>query len=91
MTITKVQLESFIERIENLEREKKATADDISDLYAEAKGCGFDVSVLRTIIKRRKDPEKYEEHEALVESYLETLGFDRTPLGMAAGESKVMQ
>lgn len=52
-------LKSYIERIERLEEEKKALADDIKDIYAEAKSTGFDTKVLRQVIKRRK----MEEHE----------------------------
>ena len=48
------QLKAVIERIERLEEEKKATSDDIRDVYAEAKGNGFDVKALRTIVRMRK-------------------------------------
>jgi len=48
------QLKAFIERVERLEEEKKALADDIRDVYAEAKGSGFDVKALRTIVRMRK-------------------------------------
>src|SRR5690606_4650930 len=48
------QLKSIIERIERLEEEKKATSDDIRDVYAEAKSTGFDVKALRTIVRMRK-------------------------------------
>ncbi len=50
----KDQLKAFVERVERLEEEKKAIADDIKDVYAEAKGNGFDVTALRTIIRLRK-------------------------------------
>ena len=50
----KDQLKSIIERIERLEEEKKATSDDIKDVYAEAKGNGFDTKALRTIVRMRK-------------------------------------
>ena len=50
----KDQLKAFVERVERLEEEKKALADDIREVYAEAKGNGFDVKVLRTIIKLRR-------------------------------------
>ena len=48
------QLRSFVERIERLEEEKKAIADDIRDVYAEAKGNGFDTKVMRQVIRLRK-------------------------------------
>lgn len=85
----KAQLLAFIERIERLEEEKKATADDIKDVFAEAKGHGFDVKALRTVVKRRAvDAEKLAEHEAIVETYLNALGMlADTPLGQAAIKS----
>lgn len=84
----KDQLKSFIERIERLEEEKKSIADDIREVYAEAKGTGFDVKALREIIKLRKmDADERREHEAILETYMNALGmlFD-TPLGQAATE-----
>ena len=69
------RLRSFIERIERLEEEKKALADDIRDVYGEAKSTGFDVKALRTIIKMRKeDTDERKEHEAILETYLHALG-----------------
>ena len=54
LRFAKDHLKAFVERIERLEEEKKALADDIRDVYAEAKGTGFDVKALRTIVKLRK-------------------------------------
>jgi len=69
------QLKSIIERIERLEEEKKALADDIRDVYAEAKGTGFDTKVLRKIISiRRQDVSERQEQDALLEVYLAALG-----------------
>lgn len=69
------QLKAVIERIERLEEEKKAISDDIRDVYAEAKGNGFDVKALRTIVKLRKqDAEERQEHEAILEIYMNALG-----------------
>lgn len=71
----KEQLKSFIERIERLEEEKKAIADDIKDVFAEAKANGFDVKALRAIIKLRKeDVDERKEHDAIVELYMKALG-----------------
>ena len=71
----KDQLRAFIERIERLEEEKKATSDDIRDVYAEAKGNGYDVKALRTIIRLRKqDKEERKEQEAILETYMAALG-----------------
>ncbi|WP_024519017.1 DUF2312 domain-containing protein [Bradyrhizobium sp. Tv2a-2] len=71
----KDQLKAIIERIERLEEEKKAISDDIRDVYAEAKGNGFDVKALRTIIRMRKeDPNDRAEQETILETYLQALG-----------------
>ena len=71
----KDQLKSVIERIEKLEEEKKATSDDIKEVYAEAKGSGFDVKALRTIVRLRKqDPNERQEQETILETYMQALG-----------------
>jgi uncharacterized protein (UPF0335 family) len=71
----KDHLKSFIERIERLEEEKKAIASDIRDVFAEAKGTGFDVKALRSIIKLRKqDENERREHEAILATYMHALG-----------------
>lgn len=79
-------LRAFIERIEKLEEEKKAIGDDIKDVYAEAKGTGFDPKAMRAIIKmRREDKHKREEFEAILDLYMNALGMlGDTPLGQAA-------
>ncbi|MEW6641633.1 MAG: DUF2312 domain-containing protein [Pseudomonadota bacterium] len=71
----KDQLKAIIERIERLEEEKKTISDDIRDVYAEAKGNGFDVKVLRTIIRLRKqDANERQEHDTILETYMQALG-----------------
>jgi uncharacterized protein (UPF0335 family) len=71
----KDQLKAIIERIEHLEEEKKAISDDIRDVYAEAKGNGYDVTALRTVIRLRKqDKDERAEQEAILETYLHALG-----------------
>ena len=71
----KDQLKAFVERIERLEEEKKAIADDVRDVYAEAKGNGFDVKALRTVVRLRKqDVNERKEQEALIETYMHALG-----------------
>ena len=71
----KDQLKAFVERIERLEEEKKATADDIRDVYAEAKGNGYDVKALRTIVSLRKlDTDVRREQQAVLETYMHALG-----------------
>ena len=71
------QLRSIIERIERLEEDKKAIADDIKEIYGEAKSNGFDVAILRKIIALRTKPaaERAEE-EAVLELYLQALGME---------------
>lgn len=85
-TIAADRLHSLIERIERLEEERKQLGDDIKDIYAEAKSAGFDVKVMRQLIReRKKDPADVEEHETLLEVYRRALGmFVDTPLGEAA-------
>ncbi len=69
------QLKSITERINRLEDEKKQTADDIRDVYAEAKSNGLDPKALRVIIRRqRADAKKLAEHESVVELYMQNLG-----------------
>ena len=71
----KDQLKALVERIEHLEEEKKAIADDIKDVYAEAKGNGYDVKALRKIIRLRKqDKNERAEEEAILETYMHALG-----------------
>ena len=71
----KDQLKSIVERVERLEEEKKALSDDIRDVYAEAKANGFDVKALRTIVRLRKqEPTERQEHEAILEIYMQALG-----------------
>jgi uncharacterized protein (UPF0335 family) len=71
----KDQLKAFVERVERLEEEKKAIADDIRDVYVEAKGNGFDVKTLRVVVRLRKqDINERKEQEALLETYLHALG-----------------
>ncbi len=69
------RLRSLVERIERLEEERKALAGDIKDIYAEAKSAGFDVKVLRQIIRlRRQDQAEVEEQESLLDLYKRALG-----------------
>jgi uncharacterized protein (UPF0335 family) len=71
----KDQLKAFVERIERLEEEKKSLSDDIRDVYAEAKGNGYDVKALRQVVRLRKqDANERAEQEAILETYLQALG-----------------
>lgn len=69
------RLKNFVARIERLEEDKQGIADDIKEVFGEAKGEGFDVKVLRKVIARRKrDPEDVAEEEELLELYLSAVG-----------------
>ena len=69
------QLRSLIERIERLEEEKAALASDIREVYAEAKGNGFDVKIMRQIVRMRKlDKADRQEMEAVLDLYMSALG-----------------
>ena len=69
------RLRSIVERIERLEEEKKALSSDIKDIFAEAKSAGFDVKVLRAVIRLRKqEPAEVEEQETLLDLYRRALG-----------------
>lgn len=69
------QLRAFIERIERMEEEKAAITADIKEIYAEAKGNGFDTKVMRRIVNiRKQDANERIEQEALLETYMRALG-----------------
>ena len=68
--IARDRLKSFIERVEWLEDEKRAIAEDIKEVYAKAKGIGFDTKIMRQVVKRRRmDKDDLDEQEALLETY----------------------
>ena len=70
-------LKSYIEKVERLEEDKKAIADDIREVYAEAKAYGFDVKIMREVIKLRKfDSAELFEQESMLEIYKTALGMD---------------
>jgi uncharacterized protein (UPF0335 family) len=69
------QLRAFVERVERLEEEKKTIADDIKDVYGEAKAMGFDTKLLRKIVaERRKDEQERVEEETILDMYRRALG-----------------
>jgi uncharacterized protein (UPF0335 family) len=73
--IARDQLKAFVERIERLEEEKKTISEDIRDVYAEAKGNGYDTKALRKIVAlRKKDQRERQEEEAILELYMQALG-----------------
>jgi len=85
------QLKAIVERIERLAEEKDGIASDISDLFKEAKGNGYDVPALRALIKLRKeDANKRAERETILETYMAALGMlSDLPLGKAAMERAI--
>jgi uncharacterized protein (UPF0335 family) len=69
------QLRAFIERIERMEESKKEIADDIKEVYAEAKSSGYDTNILRKVVAIRKlEPAARAEQEAVLDTYLASLG-----------------
>lgn len=78
--VARDQLRSFVERIERLEEEKKTVADDIKEVYGEAKSMGFDTKVLRKVISiRKQDQNERMEQEAVLDTYLHALGMAEAP------------
>lgn len=79
-SVAQDQIKAFIERIERLREEKDDITGDIREVYAEAKGNGFDTKVLREIVRiRRLDHAERMEHEALLELYMTALGMSAAP------------
>jgi len=84
-SVAQDQLRAFVERIERMEEEKRAIADDIKEIYAEAKGNGFDTKVLRQVIRiRKQDHSERMEQEAILELYMAALGMQAVPRDEAA-------
>ena len=78
--VARDQLRTIVERIERLEEEKKSIADDIKDVYAEAKANGFDAKALRKIVAiRKQDQNERLEQEAVLDTYMAALGMLKTP------------
>ena len=74
-TVAADELRAFIERIERLEEEKKTIADDIKEVYGEAKGRGYDTKVIRRIVSiRKQDQNERQEMDAILELYMQALG-----------------
>jgi uncharacterized protein (UPF0335 family) len=81
----KDQLKSVIERIERLEKEKAEMAGDIKEVFAEAKGNGFDVKIIRKVLRiRKQDAAERSTEEEMIDLYLHAVGFEDTPLAKAA-------
>jgi uncharacterized protein (UPF0335 family) len=74
-TTAQGKLKSLVERIERLEEDKAAVANDLKEVYAEAKGEGFDTKILRKVVRLRKaDSAKRQEEDALIELYISAIG-----------------
>lgn len=74
-TVTASQIRAFVERIEHLEEQRSEIGQDISDVYAEMKGQGFDTKAIRTIVRlRKKDANERQEEEAILDLYMSALG-----------------
>ena len=74
----KDQLKAFIARIERLEQERAALSADIREVYSEAKGTGFDVKIMRQVVRLRKlDTADRQEQDAILDLYLDALGMSR--------------
>ena len=74
-TAAQTRLKTIVERIERLEEDKAAVANDIKEVFAEAKGEGFDVKILRKVVRiRKQDKAKRQEEEALLDLYLSAIG-----------------
>lgn len=79
-SVAQDQLRSFIERIERMEEEKASIANDIKEIYSEAKGNGFDTAIMRQIVAmRKKDLSELQEHDAILELYMQALGMAIAP------------
>lgn len=79
-SVAQDQIRAFVERIERLEEEKKAIAEDIKSIYSEAKGSGFDVKILRRVVGiRKQDANERMEQEAILELYMSALGMVPAP------------
>ena len=77
------QLRAFVERIEHIEEEIRSLTEDKKEIFAEAKGEGFDVKILKEVIRiRKQDQEERQEHESLLEVYLHAI--EEAPLKKAA-------
>jgi uncharacterized protein (UPF0335 family) len=83
------QLKAFVSRIERLEEDKQAIAEDLKQVYGEAKAMGFDTRTLRTVIRiRKKDATERQEEEAMLDLYLVALGMRLEPGGQDVPESE---
>jgi uncharacterized protein (UPF0335 family) len=70
-------LKAFVERVEKLEEEKRAIGDDIKDVYAEAKGTGYDPKIIKKVVAlRRQDKARRDEEEEILGLYLSALGME---------------
>ncbi len=87
--VARDQLRSIVERVERLEEEKKTIADDIKEVYAEAKANGFDTKTLRTVVRLRKqEAAERKEQEAMLDLYMHALGMVPDTSGDGDGDGE---
>ena len=85
--IARDQLRAFVERIERAEESKREAADDVKDIYAEAKSMGFDTKILKKVIAlRKKDEQERTEEEMILDTYLVALNMKQGDLFAEAAE-----
>jgi uncharacterized protein (UPF0335 family) len=78
---TAAELKALVDRIENVEEQKRALSDDLKEIYSEARATGFDTKILRKVIALRKvDPSVREETRSLIDTYMHALGDEEEPL-----------
>jgi len=88
----KKRLREHIEKIERLQTEMKALADDVRDIYAEAKSEGFDQKIMRKLIAiRKKSKAEWQEEEEILAVYMDALGLGDTPLGDYAARQRLLE
>lgn len=91
-TVAADQLKDLVQRIQNLQEQKQEIADDIKDIYAEAKSLGFDTKALRRVIAYLKDPAQQTETLHVFQTYLHALGIEGggllDPARLEAGETE---
>ena len=79
------RLRALVERIENMEEEIAARKEDLKEIFSEAKGDGFDVKILKEVIRlRKKDEDERDEHQSLLETYMQALDTAVAPIAKAA-------
>lgn len=91
-TFTNGQLKAIVERIENLETEKREIGEGVKEVYAEARGNGFDPKIIRKIVAlRKKDASEREEEQAMMDLYMQNLGMLPLEAEIEASKEKELE